>query len=202
MFFLTTNLSNYMMFEVLETSWGTLQNSLDSALTLDDIIQAHKAYMKGILARAMLNEESTDVKNKVEEVLGIIIDFCRHQESLVIRAMAEVTTRRAEQADKDRRTAMGQWGTEDGTAQGGRRLGRDPFGMGNIDDTARRFEEKLSELMCMLEQKSGKMEILRFLIFRLDFNDYYKERRSALMLPPPPRHGGVRQPPSKPQNQR
>lgn len=57
-----------MMFEVLETSWGTLQNSLDSALTLDDIIQAHKAYMKGILARAMLNEESTDVKNKVEEV--------------------------------------------------------------------------------------------------------------------------------------
>lgn len=60
--------SNYMMFEVLETSWGTLQNSLDSALTLDDIIQAHKAYMKGILARAMLNEESTDAKNKVEEV--------------------------------------------------------------------------------------------------------------------------------------
>ncbi|CAN0586659.1 unnamed protein product [Ectocarpus sp. 12 AP-2014] len=57
-----------MMFEVLETSWGTLQNSLDSALNLDDIIQAHKAYTKGILARAMLNEESTDVKNKVEEV--------------------------------------------------------------------------------------------------------------------------------------
>lgn len=28
------------------------------------------------------------------QVLGIIIDFCRHQESLVIRAMAEVTTRR------------------------------------------------------------------------------------------------------------
>ncbi|CAN0449677.1 unnamed protein product, partial [Ectocarpus sp. 8 AP-2014] len=41
----------------------------------------------------MLNEESTDVKNKVEEI-SIIIDFCRHQESLVIRAMAEVTTRR------------------------------------------------------------------------------------------------------------
>ncbi|CAN0517531.1 unnamed protein product, partial [Ectocarpus sp. 8 AP-2014] len=58
---------------------------------------------------------------------------------------------------------------EDGTAQGGRRLGRDPFGMGNIEDTARRFE--LSELMCMLEQKCGKMEILRFLIFRLDFNE-------------------------------
>ncbi|CAN0571298.1 unnamed protein product, partial [Ectocarpus sp. 12 AP-2014] len=77
---------------------------------------------------------------KQQQVLGIIIDFCRHQESLVIRAMAQVTTRRAEQADKDRRTAMGQWGTEDGTAHRSRRLGRDPFGMGNIEDTARRFE--------------------------------------------------------------
>ena len=29
-----------------------------------------------------------------EQVLSIIIDFCRHQESLIIRAMAEVTTKR------------------------------------------------------------------------------------------------------------
>lgn len=57
-----------MMFEVLETSWGTLQESLDSALTLDDIIEAHNAYMNGILARAMLNDESLRVKDKVEEV--------------------------------------------------------------------------------------------------------------------------------------
>jgi len=57
-----------MMFEVLETSWGTLQENLDSALTLDDLIEAHKAYVRGILARALLNEESTEVKNTLEEV--------------------------------------------------------------------------------------------------------------------------------------
>lgn len=33
------------------------------------------------------------------------------------------------------------------------------------------LQEKLSELVGMLEEKSGKMEILRFLIFRLDFNE-------------------------------
>eukprot|EP00903_Cladosiphon_okamuranus_P012519 g11722.t2 len=192
MFFLTTNLSNYMMFEVLETSWGMMKDNLDSAATLDDLVEAHKTYMKGILARALLSDESKEVNSKVHEVLGIIIDFCRHQESLVIRAMAEVTTRRAEQADKERRTARGQWGTEDGTSsqRGGRRQGRDPFGMSIIHETARRYEAKLSELVCMLEQKSGKMEILRFLTFRLDFNDFYKERRAAVTLPPAPRHGG------------
>lgn len=60
--------SNYMMFEVLETSWETLQENLDSAVTLDDLIEAHKAYVRGILARALLNEESTEVKNTLEEV--------------------------------------------------------------------------------------------------------------------------------------
>lgn len=29
-----------------------------------------------------------------EQVLSIIVEFCSHQESLVIRAMAEVTTKR------------------------------------------------------------------------------------------------------------
>ncbi|CAM9606481.1 unnamed protein product [Scytosiphon promiscuus] len=183
MFFLTSNLSNYMMFEVLETSWGMLQESLDAARTLDDIIQAHNAYMAGILAKALLNQENISVKTKLEEVLNTIVDFCRHQEILVVRAMAEVTTRRAEQADKERRTARGRWGTEGETPHGRGRLGRDPFGMGNIEDTARRYEEKLSELMRMLEQRSGNMEILRFLTFRLDFNDFYKERRTALVTP-------------------
>lgn len=47
---------------------------------------------------------------------------------------------------------MGQWGTEDNTAQGGRRLGRDPFGMGNIEDTARRFE------VCFVGRKQANMK--------------------------------------------
>lgn len=60
--------SNYMMFEVLETSWGMLQENLDSATTLDDLIEAHQSYMKGILTRALLNDESLEVHNKVHEV--------------------------------------------------------------------------------------------------------------------------------------
>ena len=77
--FLLTSLhargSNYMMFEVLETSWGMLQENLDSATTLDDLVEAHKAYMKGILSRALLSDESKEVHSKVHEVglLGVIL---------------------------------------------------------------------------------------------------------------------------------
>ncbi|CAM9405285.1 unnamed protein product, partial [Sphacelaria rigidula] len=68
MVFLTTNLSNYMMFEVLETSWGTLQEQLDSAHTLDDIINAHDAYLSNILERALLRDDSLHVLDKLLKV--------------------------------------------------------------------------------------------------------------------------------------
>lgn len=60
--------SNYMMFEVLETSWGTLQERLDSARTLDDLINAHKTYLSDIMCRALLHDDGRDISAKLEEV--------------------------------------------------------------------------------------------------------------------------------------
>lgn len=58
-----------MMFEVLETSWGTLQERLDSAKTLDDLIYAHDTYLSDILGRALLHPDSKDVADKLNQVL-------------------------------------------------------------------------------------------------------------------------------------
>lgn len=49
---------------------------------------------------------------------------------------------RAEQDEMELRTSRGQWGTEGEPTAGRRKLGRDPFGMGNIEDTARRYEAR------------------------------------------------------------
>lgn len=64
-------ISNYMMFEVLETSWGTLQEQLDSAHTLDDIINAHDAYLSNILERALLRDDSLHVLDKLLKVSSL-----------------------------------------------------------------------------------------------------------------------------------
>lgn len=56
------------MFEVLETSWGILQEKLNAALTLDEIIDAHNTYLSGIMVRALLHEDSTYVADKLNEV--------------------------------------------------------------------------------------------------------------------------------------
>ena len=60
--------SNYMMFEVLETSWGTLEERLDSARTMDDLINADKTYLSDIMCRALLHDDGRDISAKLEEV--------------------------------------------------------------------------------------------------------------------------------------
>lgn len=64
------------MFEVLETSWGALQERMDSAKTLDDLINAHDAYLADIMSKSLLNHGSQDVNDKLEEVRSIPANGC------------------------------------------------------------------------------------------------------------------------------
>ena len=53
-----------------------------------------------------------------------------------------LSAHRAEEEEKQQRTARGQWGSEGDSFDAGRTSGRDPFGMASIDDTARRYEAR------------------------------------------------------------
>lgn len=61
------------MFEVLETSWGSLHERLDSARNLDDLINAHKTYLSDIMCRALLHDDSRDISAKLEEVTTLLV---------------------------------------------------------------------------------------------------------------------------------
>jgi gamma-tubulin complex component 3 len=46
----------YMMFEVLECSWSTLVNDMQTIRDVDSLIAAHNRYVDGILEGALLNQ--------------------------------------------------------------------------------------------------------------------------------------------------
>jgi len=48
MWHLIANLSNYMMFEVLEESWEALTTKLNAAATLNEVVAAHEAYLAAV----------------------------------------------------------------------------------------------------------------------------------------------------------
>lgn len=89
--------SNYMMFEVLETSWETLQGRLDSARTLDDVIHAHNTYLSDIMGKALLHPDSKDVSDKLIEARAYV---CTRAQYTMLRSRGNLIWCRARKGGK------------------------------------------------------------------------------------------------------
>lgn len=112
MWHLVQNLSNYMMFEVLEESWVVLVDCLDRAPDLDAVINAHDDYLSTILRKSMLNEDLRAVMEQLHCAFDTIIAFCAASDVLFSDAHAEVARAAAAQRENDERAAAGLWGQE------------------------------------------------------------------------------------------
>ena len=65
---LVNNLCAFLMFEVLETAWITLQTRIQKAISLDDVIEAHTSYLSDILERALLKVEHEGLNMHIQQV--------------------------------------------------------------------------------------------------------------------------------------
>lgn len=107
------NLCAFLMFEVMESAWVTLQEGLNRARCMDDVINAHDAYLAEILDRALLGQQHEELNMQVQQMLQSILRFCSLEESLVADAMAAMSRRRAARAEGEERSKKGGWGVSD-----------------------------------------------------------------------------------------
>ena len=63
------NLSAFLMFEVMESAWLTLQDAVHRACCLDDVIRAHDAYLGEIMDRALLAPQHESINMQVTNSL-------------------------------------------------------------------------------------------------------------------------------------
>ena len=83
MMHVVNNLCAFLMFEVLETSWLNLQETISRAKSLDDVITAHDAYLAEVLDRALLAPHHEGLNMQVQQLLHIILRFCSLEETLI-----------------------------------------------------------------------------------------------------------------------
>lgn len=106
-----TTLSAFLMFEVLESAWQSLQERLAKSKCLDDVIRAHDAYLDGILQRSLLTSAHENLNLQLQSMLQSILRFCALEDALLADAMASLARRKARQAEAEAQTKTGNWGT-------------------------------------------------------------------------------------------
>ncbi len=112
-------LQYYILFEVIESSWDTLQLAISKPeCTLDDLIEAHKKYLVAITHKGLLGSVKASSSgnredgflSQLHEILKIMLAYKDAVDGLYSFSVAEFTRRQELSAKIETRTAQGKWG--------------------------------------------------------------------------------------------
>lgn len=174
----------YITFEVLECSWDELWNKVKQAQDLDHIIAAHDVFLDTIISRCLLDNNSRSLLNQLRAIFDQIIEFQNAQDSIYRLALEEHTLRLQFEEKKRQREEEGEWGvTAEQEAEEKKRI--QEFQETTILKMRAQlrllthFYQTLVQQFLLLLMESSD-ESLRFLSFRLDFNEHYRAREPRL----------------------
>ncbi|KAM3585689.1 uncharacterized protein V6R79_024488 [Siganus canaliculatus] len=173
----------YITFEVLECSWDELWNKVQQAQDLDHIIAAHEVFLDTIINRCLLDNNSRSLLNQLRAIFDQIIEFQSAQDSLYRSALEELTLRLQYEEKKRQREEEGQWGvTAEQEAEEKKRIQEFQETIPKMRSQLRiltHFYQSIVQQFLVLLMTSSD-ESLRFLSFRLDFNEHYRAREPRL----------------------
>ncbi|CAZ80834.1 unnamed protein product [Tuber melanosporum] len=187
-------LQYYILFEVIESSWDTLQTAISKPeATLDDLIEAHAKYLQHITHKGLLGSTSSRSSGKgkragtdgddtfmtqLHEILKIMLAYKDAVDGLYGYSVAEYTRRQERGQRIETRTKKGEWGIreadEEGEASG---RGSNPEDMmlpslrQRLKALSGDFQARVVVLLGDLAYQSD-MD-MRLLGVLLSFNEYY-----------------------------
>lgn len=175
----------YITFEVLECSWDELWNRVQQAQDLDHIIAAHEAFLDTITSRCLLDGDSRVLLNQLRAVFDQIIELQNTQDAIYRAALEELQRRLQFEEKKQQHEMEGQWGvTAADEEEEDRRIQEFQESIPKMCSQLRiltHFYQGIVQQFLVLLTTSPD-ESLRFLSFRLDFNEHYKAREPRLRV--------------------
>ncbi|XP_044170945.1 gamma-tubulin complex component 3 homolog [Acropora millepora] len=177
----------YITFEVLECCWADLKKQVAEASDLDHIIAAHETFLDQVLNRCLLDAESRKMLTQLRAIFDLIIQFQNAQESFFSAATRELQSRQALEKAIETRADEGKWGMTDKDEELERKRSV-KFVDNVIPDTraqlkvlSKSYQDMVQQFLMMLTSHHDVS--LRFLSFRLDFNEHYKKIEPKLRSP-------------------
>eukprot|EP00943_MAST-04B_sp_MAST-4B-sp1_P002977 g2977.t1 len=202
------SLQSYLLFEVLETSWEGLRESMNMAVNLDEVIRAHEEYQRRMIKVALLGPELKGLRKGLHDVMNIVMEFCSEHERILTAALEIIHRRNMHEQHVKARLDDGEWGIDSNTSSNNNYSINNSNNMSNLNDslnestnslneaayklayeanekvkaTRMKFTSKFVTFMNLAEKGSRSHgQNLHFLTFRMDFNEFYDEaKREAL----------------------
>ncbi|XP_057350634.1 gamma-tubulin complex component 3 isoform X5 [Manis pentadactyla] len=175
----------YITFEVLECSWDELWNKVQQARDLDHIIAAHEVFLDTIISRCLLDADSRVLLNQLRAVFDQVIELQSAQDAVCRAALEELQRRLRFEEKQQQREVEGQWGVTAAEEEEEKQRIQEfqesiPKMCSQLRILTHFYQGVVQQFLVLLTTSSD--ESLRFLSFRLDFNEHYKAREPRLRV--------------------
>jgi gamma-tubulin complex component 3 len=199
MMHLIINLKSYLMFEVLEGGWLVLEKSIQTAKTLDQVIEAHDNYLSSIVTKSFIRQDQQQQQQgpHILSLLEIATQFCHLQEALFRDALLKADLATQQRLEAELLQRQGQWGFADSHDTSNL---DDFFGLSNMDifKQVEQISQVYNHQAILLLQvlgnvvnggtieddedvyshiPNGDLDPQRFLMAQLDHNQYYASQQ-------------------------
>ncbi|KAJ5068529.1 gamma-tubulin complex component 3 [Anaeramoeba ignava] len=184
------HLQHYVLFEVLQCSWEHFLEEAKQAPDLDSVIAAHEEYLNEILDKSMLTPSSELHETALEEIGKIsrnrIIDNQNLNEWETHRKL-ERQTQKLEKLQKMKKSKKIRFFSpqQDSIEKQGVSTPRTEKLVKSLneqlDSIEIEFQLAFEGFQDLLSQYESSRPILRFLTYRLDFNEFYEKRMAREM---------------------
>lgn len=154
------NLQHYCKVEVLEGCWAVLEREMKEAGDLEGMIDAHARYLTMIKDMTLQSDRSRYVAAELSAVLDAVPRFSELQKEVCNLVACNGVGRR--QADDSRRA---------------QRL------LDKLSEIEREFDLRFDKLLEVLTKHCQLVDACVFLLFRLDFNQFYSNRSEKSLSP-------------------
>ncbi|KAL9259817.1 Gamma-tubulin complex component 3-like protein [Drosera capensis] len=184
-----SNLQYYIMFEVLEVSWSNFSSEMEAAKDLDDLLAAHEKYLHSIVEKSLLGERSKTLYGTLFVLFDLMLRFrsladrlYERIHELQTRSMASSLQSRQKNAQAKRLTTKS---LETGSlvADGKKALTQHTdetlsLMSPELDEIGRKYSILLNGFISELPMQQHID--LKFLLFRLDFTEFYSRSSANL----------------------
>lgn len=173
---LVHNMQQYCKVEVLEGCWAELERDMKEAADLDGMIVAHALYLTKIKDMTLQSDRSQYVATELNAVLDTVPRFSKMQKEICAWALT------ADDVDEFAGGGDGDEDCDDGGINESTAL--DPSEKSETEQQAEKMLSKLNEieqdfdigfakLITVLSKHCQMVDACEFLLFRLDYNEYY-----------------------------
>ena len=167
------NMQYYLMHEVIECSWSELLAGLDAAHDLDGLIAAHSSFLSAIATKALLGPENEPMRLSLKALFEAILGFAKAQDVLYMSLLEQKAASRQHAAAVAASAEAGEWGP----AAEPPPVSVPPRFAQQLAASALEYEQRFATFFAQVTQHAALD--LRFLSFRLDFNEYYESLAAA-----------------------